>query len=131
MGGFLKFLSVLSGSKEETILKARPEIAQSLRLTQISNSREKEYVFKCYLNFMSHYTDPNKVSKYSLGYILIELTDYITQNFIHEKEMLEFLQTVNRVLVHHYGFILGDDKTLVPAFERMGNELDVYFKKLL
>lgn len=131
MGTFLKFLSLLTGSDEETMLKARAEVAHAIGSSKVSNIKEKEYVFDCYLNLIANLTDPNEINKYSLGYTLMSVTDNLTQNYLHEPEMVEFLQAVNRVLVHYYGFILGNPNTLTSAFEKMGNDLEIYLKKFL
>lgn len=131
MGTFLKFLSLLTGSNEETILNARAEVAHAIGSSKVSHIKEKESVFDRYLNLLANLTDPNEISKYSLGYTLMWVTDALTQNYRHAPEMVEFLQAVNRVLVHYYGFILGNPNTLPSAFEKMGNDLEIYLRKFL
>ncbi|WP_164489639.1 hypothetical protein [Rummeliibacillus sp. TYF005] len=45
MGFFLKALSVITGSNEETLLNARTEISNNFGSDHLSNETERDYVF--------------------------------------------------------------------------------------
>ena len=46
MGNLLKFLSALSGSSEETLLKARAQISNRYGIAVMSNETERNYILK-------------------------------------------------------------------------------------
>lgn len=118
MGLFLKALSILSGSPEDTLLNSRAELSNKFGSGKLSCETERIYVFETLQKDL-----PN-IAKEVIPKIMtreeadeLELNDLVTiaYNYYDYAKKHELLRIISRVMIHFYNLKPGDIESLEEA----------------
>nr|WP_106780791.1 hypothetical protein [Lysinibacillus timonensis] len=127
MGFFMKALSIITGSSEETLHNARAEMSNHYGKGLLSNESEKQYVFEQIINYLPQYFSPQEIRQSPTGYIIGFIIDDLAQHKKNEK----FIQVFNRVMVYYYNYEMNKIETLEPALLQMGYEFESYVQRYI
>ena len=121
----LKFLSVLTGSPEQTLLNARIEVTDKLGGGgALSSIHEKEFIFDKFSRDMHRMFTIEQCNRT----LTADIVGAMLEEYGRRGEK-EILNAFNRVMVYYYNYELGNAKTLFPALILFSKEFDVYIKK--
>lgn len=124
----LKYLSMATGSSQETLLNARAEMSNAIGSKSLSHEKERLYVFeKLNTDMQNHgssYINYEEIKHMPIEVILPYMSEYY-----QDTKQNEYMQIVNRVLVYFYNYELGNHDSLVKALTPFTYDFIDYLSK--
>lgn len=128
MGKILKFLSVITGTKEEVLLNINTKFLKSIndnlfkRDEYISTKYEKKYIIE---KFSKELITDFDIKNIDIDKELHQAIGGIVKKYVDNKDN-EFLVIFNRVMVKYYGMKLGDTVSLGNSILLMTEDIKNY-----
>lgn len=122
MGKFMKFLSILTGSSEETLHNARAEVSHHYGKGILSNEQERLFVFETLMNDLPRMFSIEQANRMPTGAIIGQMMEVYTR----DKQKEKFVQIFNRVMTHYYNYEFNNVNSLIAALEMMGNDFEYF-----
>lgn len=122
----VKILSFLTGSSKETLLNVKSDIKQFFVNQPVSNYQEKKHVFQRLINDMPNILNIDEIKSLPMYEILAQMIEIYE---VSNEE--EFLQMINRVLVHFYQLEFEKNDKFIEAFLKFSADFEKFAKDLI
>lgn len=120
----LSILSFFTGSSKENLLNIKHDIEQFFVKQAPSNYQEKKLVFQKLLNDMPVMFEIDEIKPLPMYEILARMIE------LYEKaEEKDFLQMLNRVLVHFYGLEFKKNNKFIEAIVNFSKDFEKFVKE--
>ena len=122
----VKILSFLTGSSKETLLNVKSDIKKLFDNHSLSNYQEKKHVFQRLINDMPNILKIDEIKSLPMYEILAQMIE-----IYEESNEEDFLQMINRVLVHFYQIEFEKNDKFIEAFLKFSADFEKFAENLI